>query len=297
MSAPPAQPPLPRSVLAALLGQTVISAGTHLAAKQATSLVDPLLLVTLRLLLASAAFAVVLAVLPGPKLPPRAKWGWLLFFGLLAGPVNQGLFLFGLSRSKATHGALLYALTPIGVYLVALALKREKPKAVRFVGITLAFLGVGLLLLGRGLAEAVGPLVGDLFILGAVASWVAWTTESRPFAVEHGGVRTAAWAIIAGGVWMVPVAPFVVTSDKLVAIPALGWWCIAYLVFFTSLVAYALWNYALSRTDASRVAIFANLQPVATALLAWVVLGEQLTWVGAAGGVLVLLGVRLAQRQ
>lgn len=296
MSATPAQAPLPRSVLAALLGQTVISAGTHLAAKQATSLVDPLLLVTLRLLLASAAFALVLAVLPGPKLPPRAKWGWLLFYGLLAGPVNQGLFLFGLARSKATHGALLYALTPIGVYLVALALKREKPKAVRFVGIAFAFLGVGLLLLGRGLAEALGPLVGDLFILGAVASWVAWTTESRPFAVEHGGVRTAAWAIIAGGVWMVPVAPFVVSVERLVAIPALGWWCIAYLVFLTSLVAYALWNYALSRTDASRVAVFANLQPVATALLAWVVLGEQLTWVGAAGGVLVLLGVRLAQR-
>lgn len=297
MSAPPAQAPLPRSVLAALLGQTVISAGTHLAAKQATSLVDPLLLVTLRLLLASAAFALVLAVLPGPKLPPRAKWGWLLFYGLLAGPVNQGLFLFGLSHSKATHGALLYALTPIGVYLMALALKREKPRAVRFVGITVAFLGVGLLLLGRGLAEAMGPLVGDLFILGAVASWVAWTTESRPFAVEHGGVRTAAWAIIAGGLWMLPVAPFVVTVDKLVAIPALGWWCIAYLVFLTSLVAYALWNYALSRTDASRVAIFANLQPVATAFLAWVVLGEQLAWMGAAGGVLVLIGVRLAQRQ
>lgn len=297
MSTTPAQAPLPRSVLAALLGQTVISAGTHLAAKQATSLVDPLLLVTLRLLLASAAFALVLAVLPGPKLPPRAKWGWLLFYGLLAGPVNQGLFLYGLSRSKATHGALLYALTPIGVYLVALALKREQAKAGRFVGITLAFLGVGLLLLGRGLAEAMGPLVGDLFILGAVASWVAWTTESRPFAVEHGGVRTAAWAIIAGGVWMLPVAPFVVTVDKLVAIPALGWWCIAYLVFLTSLVAYALWNYALARTDASRVAIFANLQPVATAFLAWVVLGEQLAWTGAAGGVLVLLGVRLAQRQ
>lgn len=96
---------------------------------------------------------------------------------------------------------------------------------------------------------------------------------------------------------MVPVAPFVVSVERLVAIPALGWWCIAYLVFFTSLVAYALWNYALSRTDASRVAVFANLQPVATALLAWVVLGEQLTLVGAAGGVLVLLGVRLAQRQ
>lgn len=294
---PPASPStLPRGVLWALLGQTVISAGTHLAAKQATGLIEPVLLVTLRLLLASAAFAVVLAVMPAPRLPPRASWGWLLAYGLLAGPVNQGLFLYGLARSKATHGALLYALTPIGVYLVALALKREQPRAVRFVGIALAFTGVAVLLLGRGLAEAMGPLVGDLFILGAVASWVAWTTESRAFAVEHGGVRTAAWAILAGGVWMVPVAPFVVTKEKLAAIPPVGWACIAYLVFLTSLVAYALWNYALARVEASRVAVFANLQPVVTALAAWAVLNESMSWSMLVGGALVLAGVRLAQR-
>lgn len=296
MSAAGDRGPLPRGVLLALLGQTAISAGTHLAAKQAVSVIDPLLLVTLRMLLSAVAFTVVLALMPSPRLPPRDKWVWLLGYGLLAGPVNQGLFMYGLSRSKATHGALLYALTPIGVYLVALALKREQPRAGRFVGITLAFLGVGVLLLGRGLTEALGPLVGDLFILGAVASWVAWTTESRPFAVQHGGVRTAAWAIIAGAVWMLPVAPFTVSVDALAAISPVGWACLGYLVFLTSLAAYAMWNYALARTDASRVAVFTNLQPVATALLAWALLNEALVWEVGVGGALVLLGVRLAQR-
>lgn len=287
---------MPRAVLYALLGQTAISAGTHLVAKQATGLVDPLLLVTLRLLLASLAFGVVLCFVPPPRLPPRQTWAWLMGYGLLAGPVNQGLFLYGLARSKATHGALLYALTPVGVYLVALALKRERPGAHRLVGIAVAFVGVAVLLLGRGLSEALGPLVGDVFILGAVASWVAWTIESRPFAAAHGGLRTAAWAILAGGVWVAPVAPFVVTVDALAAIPPVGWACLAYLVFLTSLLAYALWNYALARTDASRVAVFTNLQPVATALLAWALLGEKLVWEVGVGGVLVLLGVRLAQR-
>ena len=67
-------------------------------------------------------------------------------------------------------------------------------------------------------------------------------------------------------------------------------------MLLTSLVAYALWNYALSRVESSRVAIFANLQPVATALLAWAVLGEALSWELGVGGALVLAGVRLAQR-
>lgn len=288
--------PLPRIVLVAILAQITISAGTHLAAKQATFFIPPLLLVTLRLLLSGVVFSLILLLTPGPKLPPRKSWGWLALFGLLAGPVNQGLFMYGLVRSKATHGGLLYALTPIGVYLMAIGLRREKPQLRRFLGIVVAFAGVTVLLLGRGLAEARGPLVGDLFILGAVAAWVVWTTESGPFAAAHGGLRTAAWSLIAGALWVVPVAPFVLTRDALSAIAPTGWWCLSYLVVLASVVSYALWNFALARIEASRVAVFANLQPVATALAAWWLLGEPMGWEVAIGGLLVLVGVRLAQR-
>lgn len=288
--------PLPRIVLGAILVQIAISAGTHLAAKQATLVIAPVLLATLRLVLAAAVFLLVLPFFREHRLPPRKDWGKLLAFGLLAGPVNQGLFLYGLARSRATHGGLLYALTPIGVYLLGIALKREQARPIRFVGIALAFAGVLVLLLGRGLQDAMGPLVGDLFILGAVAAWVVWTTESRPFSAEHGGLRTAAWSMIVGGVLMLPVVPFVVTTEALVAITPVGWWCLAFLVLLSSVVSYALWSFALGRVPASRVAVFSNFQPVATALLARALLDEPLGWEVAIGGVLVVAGVRLAQR-
>lgn len=287
---------MPRAVLAAILGQTLLSAGTHLAAKQATLYVAPLLLVTLRLTLSAVVFALLLLATPGPKLPPRESWKWLLGYGFVAGPLNQGLFMFGLARSKATHGGLLFALTPIGVYLLAIALKREQALGRRFLGIALAFTGVAVLLLGHGLAEALGPLVGDLFILGAVAAWVVWTTESRPFAAKHGGIRTASWGLIAGALWAVPVVPFAVSGEALAAIAPAGWYCLVYLVLLTSVASYVLWNYALARVESSRVAVFANLQPIATALAAWAVLDEPLGWSVFVGGALVLVGVRLAQR-
>ncbi len=72
--------------------------------------------------------------------------------------------------------------------------------------------------------------------------------------------------------------------------------CILYLGVLTSVVSYLLWVYALSKTDASKVAIFSNLQPVATALAAWAILGEPLTWEIGVGGALVLLGLRVTQR-
>lgn len=283
-------------MLLALLGQTLISAGTHLAARRATMEVDAVSLVTLRILFSAAGYVGLLAALGGPVLPPRSTWRWWLTFGLLAGPVNQGFFVYGLSKSKASHAGLLYGLTPLGVYLLSLARGRERLTTPRLVGILVAFSGVVVLLLGRGLGEALGPLVGDLFILGAVAAWVVWTAESREKAQTFGGLKTAGWSLIAGALWCLPAAPFVVKWSELAAAPALVWWCLAYLVVLTSMGSYALWNYALSRTEASRVALFANLQPVATAVAAWALLDEPLGWELLGGGVLVLVGLRLAQR-
>lgn len=288
---------LPLPVLLALLGQTAISAGTHLAARRATQDVDAISLVTMRILLSAAGYVGVLAALKGPLLPPRNTWGWWLLFGFLAGPVNQGFFVYGLSQSKASHAGLLYGLTPVGVYLFSVARGREKPTRARLLGIGVAFAGVLVLLLGRGLGKALGPLVGDLFILGAVVAWVFWTAESREKAQTFGGLRTAGWSLIAGALWCLPAAPFVVKLDAFLAAPAIAHWCLAYLVLLTSMGSYALWNYALSRTEASRVAVFANLQPIATAVAAWALLDEKLGWELLAGGGLVLIGVRLAQRQ
>jgi drug/metabolite transporter (DMT)-like permease len=68
-----------------------------------------------------------------------------------------------------------------------------------------------------------------------------------------------------------------------------------YLGLGSSVLAYLLWFAALARSDASKVAVFSNLQPVATALAARVALGERIGWEVVVGGALVLFGVRLTQ--
>ncbi len=288
--------PLTAPVLLALIGQTLISAFTYLAAKRLLVELGPLTLVLLRLLLSAVVFAVVLAATPGPFLPPRREWRRVLILGLFAGPMNQGFFIYGLDHSTPAHAALLYALTPIGVYLLSVARKREPAARQKSIGIAVAFTGVAVLLLGRGLAAATGPLMGDLFILLAVAAWVLYTTEGKELSEEHGPIRSTAWTMSAGALWAAPFTPWLVRGSELRALTPMAWACLVFLVLFTSVVSYLLWYYALSRTEASRVVVVSNLQPVATALAAWVFLGEALVWEIWVGGALVLLGVRATQR-
>ncbi|HLL84209.1 MAG TPA: DMT family transporter [Longimicrobium sp.] len=294
-----AESPLPSStrlfLYVALSTQTLISAGTYLAAKRAMVELDPLTLIACRFGLSASVFVLILLVTPGLKLPPGRAVKRLLYLGFLAGPLNQGLFFFGLSKSTPAHAALLYALTPISVYLISTFRGHERLSRRALAGILSAFTGVVVLLLGRGLESATGPMFGDLFILGAVVAWAFYTAEGKTFIAEHGPIRSTAWSMTTAALLIVPVAPFVFDTAALANASRTTLWCIAYLALLTSVLSYLLWYFALSKTRASKVAVFSNLQPVATALAAWAVLGDPLRWEIGVGGVLVLAGVRLTQ--
>jgi len=281
------------AVVAALLVQTLISGGTYLVAKRALAEVPVATLVLWRFLVSGAVFALLVTALPGPTLPPRRAVAATFALGFLAGPLNQGLFFAGLQRSTAAHAALLYALTPIGVYLYSVLRGREAPSARAGVGLLLAFAGALVLLLAHGLRALSGVFVGDVLILGAVSAWVVYTAEGKAFIGEHGALRATAWSMIAGALWLVPLAPWVLRPEFVLGASAVVKGSIAYLALLTSVVSYLLWYWALGRTDASKVAVFSNLQPVATAVAAWLVLGEHIGWEVAVGGALVLAGVRV----
>ena len=74
-----------------------------------------------------------------------------------------------------------------------------------------------------------------------------------------------------------------------------AWWGVVYLCVVTSVIAYLLWYFALKHLAAARVAVFTNLQPLATALLAHVFLGEHVTPAFVCGALVVISGVLLAQ--
>jgi len=284
---------LSAAVVVALLVQTAISGGTYLVAKRALMEVPVATLVLWRFLISGVVFALLVLVLPGPALPPRRAVPLALVLGFLTGPLNQGLFFAGLQRSTAAHAALLYALTPLGVYLYSMLRGREAPNARAGLGLLLAFVGALVLLLAHGLRALSGVFVGDILILGAVTAWVLYTAEGKAFIGEYGALRATAWSMIAGALWLLPLSPWVLRPELVLGASPVVTGAILYLALLTSVVSYFLWYWALGRTDASKVAVFSNLQPVVTAVAAWLVLGERIGWEVAVGGVLVLAGVRL----
>jgi drug/metabolite transporter (DMT)-like permease len=280
-----------------MLLHSVISAGTYLAAKRALLELSPWEVALVRFSLAGLFYAALVA--RHRVAIPRRDLVGLALLGLVAIPVNQGFFLWGMARTTPGHGALLYALTPIFVFLLARWRLGERVTPRKVGGIATAFAGVVVVLLGRGALGAPGSvdgLTGDLAILLAVVAWAVFAVGGKVYA-ERYGVRTMTGvAITFGSLAYLPFGLAASDAASFARLSPAGWASVAYLVVLTSIVAYLLYYWAMKHAEASRVAIYSNLQPVLTALLAWALYGEPITSAFLVGGGMVLLGVVLTER-
>jgi len=245
----------------------------------------------LRFTIASIAFLVVGRIRGGWPRIDRRDIPRLLLIGFLVVPVNQGFYLFGLVRSTPSHAALLYALTPLIVLLFAGRMLRERNLGPKLAGMAVAFSGVVLILLERGLRQEREVLIGDVMILIAVFAWALYTVLSKPLAERYGSFTVTAWAIVSGTMFSLPGYLIPGAVPRLTSISPAVWGGILYLSIGTSFVAYPLWMYALKHLEASKVTITTNLQPILTAVLSWIIFRERFTPGFVVGAALVLGGI------
>lgn len=245
----------------------------------------------LRFAVASAALFLFQSFRPGFGRIAREDIPRVLLLGFLVVPINQGFFLFGLTRTTPSHAGLLYALTPLVVLLLARRILHEGYLWSKLAGVVVAFTGVAIIFLERGLAHEATVLQGDLLILVAVFGWSLYTVLSKPLLTKYDPMAVTAWSIIAGTLSCTPAFFIPGAIPPLGSIPPAVWGGILYLSIGTSVVAYPLWSFALRHLEASKVAIATNLQPILTAGLSWLIFRERFTPGFFVGAALILAGV------
>jgi drug/metabolite transporter (DMT)-like permease len=279
----------------ALVAQTLISAGTYILGKYAVAELEPLSLCFMRF----GGAALILLLICGLKgvdlRVKKEELPQLIGLGVLVVAADPLLFLYGLRLSTPAQISLLYPLTPVFVLIIAGLRGLERPDWLRWLGVVLSLAGVSLFLAERGLSYQTEHLFGDLLVLGAVVSWSLYTTFSKPLVERRGTLAALTLAVCAGMILFTPVGLTATITADFSTVSGLAWLGLVYLIVMTVVVGYFCWNYALGRLEASRVAVMANGQPVATTILAAIFTGEQITLWFVIGGVITLTGVTIAQ--
>jgi drug/metabolite transporter (DMT)-like permease len=275
-----------------------------LAKPAAVEFADPEALAMAR----AAAAAVLMVALTGTLVPrPRftlREWGRIAVLGALL-IANQYLFVRGLKDTVPSHPPLLYALTPVVVLLMSMVVERRLPSRTRVIGVLTALAGVATLLRPwEAGADAAALRRGDLVICVAVVLWGVYTMVAKRLSSGHDMRVVTAWSLVCGAIVFAPFGTPALLDVDFGAVSAQAWAGLACLVIVASTIMMFVWNVMLTRLEPVQVAISANAQPVATALLAaglaavGYLQGNQdlgpLFWIGTA---LVLAGVWLVQRK
>lgn len=284
-----------------LLLQQLIASTTHLVAKDVTAELEPITVVLFRGIFTCTAFGIWMLIRRASlrKVDPADIW-LIALLGLVNIPINQLLFIWGVDYTTAPNASLAYALTPVFVVILLAVWKRTSPGWRRMSGVALAVLGAAIVLVDRGAAVSDEQMLGNVMVLAASVSWAAYTVIGRSLIVKYGPVQTTALSFFAGLILYLPLWALIPVHDPMTVLVSPGWvehWAqLFYLGVITSGVGYGLWYYALSRMEASRVAVFNNLQPVLTSVLSFFIFGTVPTLMFVIGGAIAIAGVIVTQR-
>ncbi|MDB5654949.1 MAG: hypothetical protein JWQ94_2562 [Tardiphaga sp.] len=247
----------------------------------------PLFFLTLRFL------AIAALLLPFVKTPKRGDFAAIAAISVFFGGLNFGLFYVGLGLGSGSVSAIAYQLATPFTVLLAWPLLAERPSLLSSAGVSLAFLGVVvivagpqlsanglpvLLVIGSAFAFAVGNVLAKKhgpFDPLMLTGWSSLLTVPQVFLMslllEHGQLTT------------------LVTADPR------GWLALAYTVLIGGIVGFGLWFWLIARCSMARVAPFGLLLPVFAVIFSVLFLGEHVTPKLIAGAALAIAGVALTQ--
>lgn len=249
------------------------------------------------LLLRYSALVVLLALL---ALAGRARWPaearqWLHLgaAGLLIHALYLGGVFVAISQGlPAGVVSLLVGLQPLLTAVFAGVILGERVSGRQWLGLSLGLTGAMLILSGRlsgGFGWA-GVLPALLALLG-----ITFGTLYQKRFCPHFDWRSGA-TIQFGAAWLVTL-PLAFLNETLQVqwtgefVFALGW-----LVLVLSVGAIGLLNHLIRAGTSVNVASLFYLVPPSTAIIAWLIFGETLTWVQLAGLAVAVVGVALVRR-
>lgn len=290
----------PRGIVALMLPCTLFWGAFFVFGKLAVQEASPLVVSTLRFLV---ALAVLLPLLlwrePRALRLSRRDLPYAAGLGLTGVAAYNALTMLGLQWAPASDGATITpTLNPLFTMVMAALLFREPLTRNKALGLGLALCGVVIVSAGAPVAQAAGGmrLWGDLLFVGSAMAWSAYTLIGRAVADRFSALASTTLASLFGVVMLLPFAGPEMVQVEWASLSSTFWVAIGIQGILSTVVAFWLWHEAIHRFGASRAASFLPLNPVLGVLLAVWLLGERLAPVQIIGMALAVTGVIIANR-
>ncbi len=201
--------------------------------------------------------------------------------------------IYGVKNITSSQAGMMIALIPIFVTILSAIILKEYVNFRQLICIICSVLGVMLITIMQSGVNGESKLIGYFFILAAVLAGAGFSVSSRKLSVDYKPFELTYIMMIVGavffnilGVSQVGFETYFLPLSNIDVLQAL-----IYLAFLSSIIAFGLMNYTLSKIPAARAALFANLTTIISIIAGVVLRGEPFFWFHLIGGSMILFGV------
>ncbi|CEG26402.1 DMT family transporter [Bacillus sp. B-jedd] len=267
-------------------------AGNFVVSKSLVVHASPLTLTTLRWLIAVVCLVPLLWWKEKKILPPRNALLPLFLMGLTGVVLFNLLQFLALEHTTATNVGLISTLNAISIALCSFVFLKEKINLLQIVSMIFSLIGV-ILVLSKGKMDYLFSLnfnTGDLWMIAAVCVWGLYTICAKWAMTKTSVLMSTLYSAIFGLIVLLPfsVPYFTVSTINPSFIVA-----ILYTGVISTVVCMIFWNLCVQKLGSTTSGVFLNFNPIFTAILAFLFLGEQMTWIQGIGSAIVITGCYL----
>jgi drug/metabolite transporter (DMT)-like permease len=263
----------------------ILWASSYAAAKIGLADISPYAFVAIRLGIAAVAAVVMVLALKRPLGPVKRRWPNLLIGGALVHGLALATAHAALVSVAATPTALVHAFHPILTAALGVALLGERFAWWQWTGFALGLIGVALGLPHNADFGVLALLGLSLFGLsGGTLFLKRYAADVPPF--EATAVQLIGGALMAILLMVFFETPHVHWSPSLIGV-------MTWNVLFMSIGGMAIYNLMMDRHGAARAASGFFIVPGASALIAWLLIDEQLKPLALIGLAAATIGVAL----
>ncbi|HVT37159.1 MAG TPA: DMT family transporter, partial [Nevskiaceae bacterium] len=235
----------------------------------------------------------VLAIVARPRVH-QLQWNslrWLLLAGLFFG-ADLAVWHQSIRLTSVANATLLANFAPVFVTGAAVLVLHERVRASFVGGLVLALAGAATLV-GNSALQGGGNVLGDLCGIGASVFYAGYLIVVARARSRYRAAEVMLWTSLATAALLLLIAS--VEHETMWPQSARGWGVVLGLALLSQVLGQGLIAYALAHLSAAFSAAGLLVQPVAAALLAWLLLGEPFGWRQGIGGVIVLAGIVLCR--
>lgn len=258
---------------------------------------QPRAIIFVRVSVAALVFWLISLFVKKEKVQPKHLFMMALsaVFGVA---INQIMFFEGLNLTTPINASIIMVGVPIAVLIFSQLINKEKITIFKAIGILFGTAGAVILILNSGSIDLKpGNFLGNMFIVVNATSYALYLVLIKPMMKIYRPLTVMRWVFLFGFIYIFIFTFPVARQSDWSLIPVNIWFSIAYVVFFTTILAYFLNNYSLTKISPAANSSFIYLQPIFATVIALAFSKDELSFLEVFAALLIFVGVYFVIRK